>query len=174
MIEILPIENEDLDFIGIVKKILNTSLQSYIPNEIFVFKIDNWFDFKWQSFSGNTMGAVGVWHNELRIPPFIPNRVLEQKYFKRFGETYNEREYGNLHVYQQSDANFNRKITLVSNSGLFLWFSGNTKNNLRGSIMLYQVEDQTENSWYVSFVKSHRWRIDKTEGISNNEVLALI
>lgn len=174
MIEIKLVENDDKEFIEIVEKLLNTSIKSTFPNEIFIVKIDNWFDFKWQSFSGKTLGLVSVWHKELRIPPFIPNRVLEQTYFKRFDGTYVEQKFGDLHIYQHSDANFNRKISLISNSALFLWFSGNTKNTLRGSIMLYQIENELNNSCYVSFVKKGNWQINKTEDISRNEVLALI
>jgi hypothetical protein len=57
---------------------------------------------------------------------------------------------------------------------MFVWFSGNTKNSLRGSIMIYQIKKEAKYSFYVSFLKKDNWQIYKTDEISRNEVLSLM
>ena len=176
MIEIQPTENDDIDFIKIVERTLNSFIQSSEPDEIYIVKIDHWFDFKWREFAGKLVGTVGFWNKELRIPPFVPDRVSEQLYFDKVNGTYEKQDISNLHIYQSSRNNITgkRKLISTSNPRFYFWFSGNTKVALRGSIMLYQIEKENEYSWYVSFLKKENWQIYKTDGISRNEILAFI
>ena len=177
MIEILPTENDDSDFTLIVEKILKSFIQNLEPMEIYIFKIDHWFDFKWRAFTGKMVGVLGSWNNkELRIPPFIPDRVEEQLYFQRENKTYIKKEAYDLHIYQTSSNNITGKRKLVTSSEprFFLWFSGDTKNTLRGSLMIYQIKKEDSFTLYVSFLRKENWQIYKTDGISRKEVLALI
>ena len=176
MIEIIPDENDDLGFTKIVELIINKTVLSVAPDDIYFTKMDNWFDFKWKEFSGKLLGAVGVWNKELTIPPFIPDRILEQSYFQKQNDSYTGQVGRYLHWYMPSGKNVGRKLNSYSfaRTRLFIWFSGNTKNNLRGSIMIYQVESEKQYSWYLSFLKKDSWQIYKTDGISRNEVLNLM
>jgi hypothetical protein len=174
VIKLLPNDNDNLEFIQIVQSILDGFIQSHTPKEIYIIKIDNWFDFKWRSFAGKILGIAGVRSKELIVPPFNPNRVLEQSHFQKFGETYEKQDAPAIHFYQPSEENLSRKLRYYSDSSMFFWFSGNTQNTFRGSIMIYQIEDERESSWYISFLKKEKWQIYKTGGISRNEVLALI
>lgn len=160
----------------LVENVLNSSVQISKPNKIYIIKIDHWFDFKWREFAGKLLGAVGYWNKELRIPPFIPDRVLEQLYFEKVNGSYEKQDAAVIHIYQSSGDNITGKRKLISTSGvrLSVWFSGNTKNTLRGSIMLYQIGKVNQNTWYVSFLKKENWQIYKTDGISRNEILAFI
>jgi len=176
MIEILPGDNDDSGFTVIVENIINKTIENVTPDEIFLTKIDNWFDFKWRAFSGKTLGAVGVWNKELTIPPFIPDRVLEQSYYQKSNESYVKQVGHYLHGYQSSGENIGRKLKSYSfaPTRMFVWFSGNTKNSLRGSIMIYQIKKEAKYSFYVSFLKKDNWQIYKTDEISRNEVLSLM
>jgi hypothetical protein len=176
MIEILPNENDDLGFTEIVENIINKTVENIAPEEIYLTKIDNWFDFKWLAFSGKLAGAVGFWNDELTVPPFIPDRVMEQSYFQRLNETYVKQVGHKLHGYQSSGENIGRKLKSYSfaRTRIFVWFSGNTKNSLRGSIMIYQIIKEAKYSFYVSFLKKDDWQIYKTDEISRNEVLSLM
>lgn len=177
MIEILPIQDDDSNFTVIVEKILNSLIHNYSPKEIYIFKIDNWFDYKWRAFAGKAVGAVGIWNEKvIRIPPFIPDRVLEQLYFQRQDKTYEKQNVPNLHIYQGSSENITgkRKLVAFGDTRMFFWFSSNTKSTLRGSLMLYHIENENSYTFYVSFLKKKTWQIYKTDGISRQEVLALI
>jgi hypothetical protein len=174
MIEVLPNDIDDSEFTQIVENIVNGFIQNHTPKEIYIIKIDNWFDFKWRSFAGKILGVAGVRSKELIVPPFNPSRVLEESHFQKFSKTYEKQNASDIHFYQSSEENLSRKLRYYSDSSMFFWFSGNTQNTFRGSIMIYQIEKERENSWYISFLKKEKWQIYKTDGISRNEVLALI
>lgn len=176
MIEILPDDNDDLEFVAIAENVINKTVENISPDEIYLTKIDNWFDFKWRAFSGKLVGAVGFWNKELTIPPFIPDRVLEQSYFQKSGNSYAKQVGQYLHRYQSSGENIGRRLESYSSARtrIFVWFSGNTKNSLRGSIMIYQITKDVKYSFYISFLKKDNWQIYKTDEISRNEVLSLM
>jgi hypothetical protein len=173
-IHLLKFDNDDENFIRIVENIINKSISSFQPNEIYVVRIDQWFDHKWQGFSGKISGVFGVRGKILTIPPFIPDRVIEQLHFQKIGKNYQQQKAENLHIYQESGENLQRKIRHLTNSASFFWFSGNVANNSQASLMNYQIKDQAENGWYVSFLEKETWQVYKTNNISRNEVLALI
>jgi hypothetical protein len=172
MIEILPAENDDKNFIGLVEQISNVGINLTQPEEVFIIKIDHWFNFKWKSFSHKIFGALGVWRDELRIPPFIPDRVVEETFFQKIGEVYETKSANPLHIYQPSENNARRKIK--RKSALFVWFSGETTKNSQGSLMIYTFSKDFQNAWYVSFIKKSDWQIYKTDNISKTEAKAMI
>ena len=177
MIKISLDDNDDSEFLETVEKLFNRLIQSHLPSEIYLIKVDNWFDFKWRAFEGKKVGAVDSWNEEeLKIPPFIPDRILEQSYFEKLGEIYKKLNIPDIHIYQTSSNNITgkRKLKAYSRTRLFGWLSGNTKNTLRGSLMIYQIEEKTSPTFYVSFLKKENWQIYKTDQISRNEVLNLI
>ncbi|HNU06991.1 MAG TPA: hypothetical protein PKO33_04435, partial [Pyrinomonadaceae bacterium] len=79
------------------------------------------------------------------------------------------------HIFQPSSENAQRKIR--RNRALYVWFSGDTKSGNQASLMIYDFPDETQNSWYASFLKgSHRadWQVRKTDGISRAELGMMI
>lgn len=177
MIEIRSDDFDAAEYVRIVENYLNNFIRDVAPDEILVVKIDNWFDHKWRNFAGKFLGAVGFWNETvLRIPPFIPDRVVEQRYFEKHGDEYQERERAGLHIYQSSGENITgkRKLVAFGRKRLLFWFSGNSKNALRGSLMIYRIEKENSSTVYVSFVKKENWQIYKTDGISRQEAKSLI
>lgn len=172
MIEISLSENDDKKFVEIVAQVLNVGVNLTQPEEVFIVKTDHWFDFKWRGFSYKTIGALGVWRNPLRVPPFIPDRIVEQTYFQKVGEIYRQAESKPLHTYQQSENNAQRKID--RQSALFIWFSSATVLNSQASLMVYTFSKDFQNSWYVSYVKKSDWQIYKTDNISKASVKSMI
>ena len=167
-------DNDDKDFIEIVSNMLRISVGLCQPKDVFIIKIDHWFNHKWLEFAGKTLGATGVWYEELRVPPFVPDRVIEQTYFQKTANGYEQSDAKDLHIYQSGDANLRRKIREVSESANFVWFSSETANNSQASLMFYVVSEEFQNGWYVSFVKKTDWQINKTKNISRNSVKAFI
>ena len=151
MIKILPSESDDNDFVKIVEQILDVGINLGCPEKVFLIKVDNWFDFKWRGFSHKILGAVGIRQKPLRIPPFIPNRIVEQKYFQRVGEIYHTKNANPLHIRQSSNLNVARIIN--QKSAIYIWFSGETVKNSQASLMVYLFKEDFQNSWYVSFLK---------------------
>ncbi len=172
MIGILPSQNEDKYFIGLVEQILNIGIILTEPKDIFVTKVDHWFDFKWHKFRGKVLGAFGVRGEPLLIPPFIPDRIVEESYFERVGQKYIHKDLYRLHIYQPSSENEKREIK--RDSAIYLWYSGDTLNNSQGSLMVYSFGKDFQTSWYASFIKKKDWQIYKTDNISKAEINAMI
>jgi hypothetical protein len=172
MIEILPSKTDDKIFVGLINQILQTEISFVEFEDIFITKVDHWFDLKWRAFSHKMFGELGVWREPLRIPPFIPDRIVEETYFQKVGKSYVPKDLYQLHIYQPSSKNAERKIN--RKSALYIWFSGNTLSNSQGSLMIYKFTKELQNSWYVSFIKKTEWQIYKTDNISKAEVKGII
>lgn len=163
------------EFTSRVEEIIISVILVTSPKELYVVKIDNWFGPKWVAFSHKVLGAFGVACRDLTIPPFVPNRVISETFFV-LGETgggYEERTaVKHLHINQSSDANANRKLSrLLPNAAIF-WWSGNTGNNGRGSLMAYLPTPDGHVPWYVGFSEKDTWHVSVTKGITIPELRA--
>lgn len=49
-------------------------------------KIDGYFSRRWLGLAGKALGAVRVTSRELRVPPFVPARVVWQRTFVRLAD----------------------------------------------------------------------------------------
>lgn len=167
--------NDDLKFTSLTEAFVNRLVNAVSPGELYLVKIDHWFDFKWRGFQGKLLGALGLRDFEkLRVPPFIPDRVIEQRHFEKDGGEYSEGEAG-LHFYQSSSKSLTSKgLVAVSSPRLFIWYSGGTKDFHRGSLMVYVIEKEGPKSFYISLSKGTEWGSLKTDGISKNEALLLL
>lgn len=190
---------DDNDFIGMLNSMLNGLLTRQAPEELWVVHIDNWFDHKWLRFSGN--GAVAClpgngpvalgfpltriesvkrafYQNKLTFPPFSPERVLGQWSFQRKGSEYVEEPLLRLpHGKQRrtSNSNLQKRIEKRGKPTLFVWFSGNTLKNGRGSAMVYIVGSRDSICWFASFIRrDERWSLQMTRGIARDEIFALV
>lgn len=175
MIHIIPSDLDNSNFIDIVQSIINGFINDLNPHEIFLITVDNWFDKKWLNFQGKVLGAVGTWRylDESRIPPFNPNRILEEKCFKSNNSSGYDRKVVdfNIHIRQHSEDNRQRKITEMSDSAIFIWYSSNTKQNNHGSLMIYPIINGHCNSFYIGFQKQQDWKIINCLGINRKVVI---
>jgi len=159
-------KEDDPAFVQVVASILDSVVSESAPEIIAVIKIDNWFDHKWLNFSGKVAGALGIWKKELTIPPFNPNRVKSQMVYRLAnGGKYVQIETPPLHIAQPSSENLKRTFKNNTSSGLFAWWSSNTVDNGKGSLMVYTHVDSDPSSWYASFDRDPEWEINKTKGI---------
>jgi len=164
--KLLTTPEDDLKFVSIVSSIIDVLADKYKPQIIAAIQIDNWFDHKWLGLSAKVLGRLSIWHKELRIPPFNPNRVKNQKVcqLKESGK-YEEISVPLQLIKQPSPKNLHRKLKNSIDSGLFLWWSSNTVVNSKGSIMLNTQIKEDSSSWFASFEREPDWRINKTKGI---------
>src|ERR1019366_6371355 len=176
MLTISPNKNDDPDFVAVADSILNAVVRQLRPANVFLVRTDHWFDHKWLAFSGKVLGAVGVRKQRLTIPPFVLNRVLTQEAYCYSDEKFEycpDMRALSLHRLQPSRTNLTRFIDLISKSGVFIWFSGNTSNETAGSIMVYSVIEDSQNAWYASLRRTNNWRLYKILGLSKAEFLSM-
>ena len=145
------IDGDDADFLGLLARTLENRFIPW-PEKLFVVQLDHWFGRKWLHFSGTWRHDLAVWHEEARVPPFHPNRVVAERCFSWDGSTWHRVAAERLHVRQRSSENLRRR---VSRSASHLWYSGATARDGQGSAMVYGLGCD----WYQGYVRDQGvWR----------------
>jgi len=159
--------NDNPNFILNCEKIILSQINLWNPMDIFVNRIDNWFDEKWMGFSGTIMSGLSIWKEETTIPPFHPNRVESSDFYQKTTEQYVKRENPKtLHIYQTSKDNLKRYVSEFTNDGLFIWYSGNSKANDIGTLMCYLIRESKCYPFFITLSGKKEWNVSKTKGIS--------
>ena len=169
--------NDNPNFILNCEKIIQNRINLWKPNEIFITRIDNWFDGKWMNFAGTELHAISLWNFQdiLTIPPFHPNRVESSDFYQKKDESYVKKENPKtLHIYQESKDNLKRYVSEFSNDGLFIWYSGNSKTNERGTLMCYFIRESETLSFFITLSGKKEWNVSHTKGILRTEAQSII
>lgn len=162
MIELPAHEHDDPAFLLLVRHIINGALDVFRPEEAYVVHIDNWFDHKWT-----------VYYFWFAVPPFSPNRVLSQRHYRRVSDPCDWVWDGSgelLHRRRKGRPNLMPKLTTFARSAAFIWYSGNTHQNHRGSLMVYFSTPEGQTSWYASLRNAAEWKIERVRGITKSEL----
>ena len=144
--------------------------------QVFLIRVDNWFGPKWLGFVGKVEGALTVRRRSganVVIPPFKPSRIVsERRFLRQDGGGFKEVPVvRSLHRNQTSVANLNRQLTDVASDALFMWFSGGTLANGRGSVLVAYPVDQKD-AWYVGLKQaSSRWSLAAHAGPAPRRLL---
>jgi ankyrin repeat protein len=179
-----PTATDDPPFISIVYRIVEKIVASHDPQELFVTAIDNWFDHKWLGFPHGLSRLLRQSDDSskksrsrrLTVPSFTAGRILRQSYFRRDDKTRSlvrHAKHVALHKTQKHPGENRQKILKISESGLFLWYSSNTKKNDRASVMVYSVKAGAIEAWYASFSKGSGWKLDSVKGIDREALEGL-
>lgn len=189
--------SDDNDFVALIDLIVNGLLTRKPPDQVWVIHIDNWFDHKWLRYSGN--GSKANWmfagvpvsdfisnrldsvkaefsQTKVTFPPFSPGRVIGQWSFLRTGDNYVEFPLPAIpHDTRKmrSETNLHRHIEDFSKSACFVWYSGNTLANGRGSLMVYGNQGCEVSCWFAAFQRDRAWTLKLTKGIAREEILRL-
>jgi hypothetical protein len=177
MIRLTAKPEDDSAFVEIVSRIARKLIAEVEPARVFIVQIDGWFGHKWLAFSGKILGAVPVWNSTLTIPPFHPNRVIDETHAtisKDKAVAVATPPVQSIHRDQPSVENTRRKIIDLTESAIFVWYSGNTKNADRASLMVYTSTAQRQMEWYASFLKESDWKIDQVKGLGRQALTSLV
>jgi hypothetical protein len=187
-------QGDSAEFIGKARALAIGVARDYEPARLYVIRIDNWFGPKWMHFAGKfTAGkrprgfptiAVGVHKTRLHVPPFVPSRVVGQRVF--VGPDYEETvAAAPLHIECPSKLALTRRIADIDKDAAFVWFSGESEAQRRGSVMVYLPDafDATAprrirlrdcEAFYVGFSQRNAgWEPAMLRGASRGEVAHL-
>jgi hypothetical protein len=178
--EITPQFDDDPEFIRQVDLAVNGVLCRCLPASLALVKIDNWFGARWLGFAGKVMGAFGLtiippYRNQkhLRVPPFVPERVVSQRRFA--GPEFHEIDPGKpVHKHVSSEAALRRMVAIEEPDVAFAWFSGKTKTNDRGALMMYIPAGDAYWAWYAELQRGEPWRITKAWEIKHEDLSHLM
>ena len=179
--EIAPQVDDEPEFIRQVELAVNGILRRCSPIALALIKIDNWFGSRWLGFSGKALGALGVWtlpsdrrpHNIIRIPPFVPERVVLQRRFA--APDYREVDPGKLvHKHIHSSIALERRAAIEEPETALAWYSGNSKANGRGALMAYVPAGDSYWPWFVELERGEPWRITEARRIKPDDLSRLM
>jgi hypothetical protein len=166
--------NDDPDFGRAAQTAVLGVLSVSKPPEVYLVKVGNWFGPKWLAFSHKALSALGIASSDLRVPPFVPARVVHEKYFVRVpeGEDYVSAVAPlTLHVRQTSSANAARRISSLCPHAALFWWTGSTHTTGRGGLMAYVPAPSGHAYWYAELTRMTHWRSGAMKGITS-DVLA--
>jgi hypothetical protein len=187
---------DDNDFVDLLNALLNALLAQQTPEQLWVIQIDNWFDHKWLRYSGS--GSVAskfpvdwtssfmdrfasvkeqFWRDKLTFPPFAPDRVVGQWSFMHAIGGYIEVSLEKLphrETRRRSHSNLNRRVEDFARLASFVWYSGNTLKNGRGSLMVYVIGPDKPICWFAAFGRKSGWMLERTKGIEKEQVSRLL
>jgi hypothetical protein len=177
---IAPQADDAPEFVNLVEYAVNGILRRYSPATLILIKIDNWFGSRWLGFAGKIMGLAGLTMNinkhrtaDINIPPFVPERVVLQRRF--IAPQFDEVAAGELiHKRMRTTEALKRKAAHAAPGIAFVWYSGNSKENGRGSLMSYLPLDSAYWSWFVDLKRSNPWRVTEIRGIKADDFSSLI
>lgn len=174
MFTFVPLPDDDRDFTVLAARLITGAVATHRPQDVRVFQVDNWFDHKWLGFSGKTLGALGVWTKPLTVPPFVANRLVRQWHSVADQNTDVYRFLGagpNIHHRGWSARNLQRLVRQVVPRSALFWFSGNTTNTGRGSLMGYLPVERDVWAWFLALERADgRWRITHRKNIQAYEI----
>lgn len=168
-------DDDDPAFAEVVQRVIVGVALATAPPELVVVKIDNWFGNKWLGFSHKVHGALGLWRDELRIPPFVPARVVARTFFSRRpdgpGYVRMVPRFA-IHVRQTSAANDVRRVKDLAPESALFWWSGKSARNGRGSLMAYVPTQDGHTGWHAELQSDGPWRVVGTTRTTPAEIAA--
>jgi len=181
-------QGDSAEFIRKVQALAVGVARDYEPARLYIIRIDNWFGPKWMHFAGTfTAGkhaSIGAHKMRLRVPPFVPHRVLAEQVF--LGPEYEQTVAAEpLHIECPSKLALKRLIADIDKDAAFLWFSGESEAQGRGAVMAY-LPDGSDGparrrdglrgcgAFYAGFsLRNGDWEPAMLRGVSRGEVAHL-
>lgn len=178
-----PSETDDPTFLRAVRALFDDLRVEKRPHEVHLIKVKNWFDHKWLSFSGkgrvyfdsdlpgDPCVSLDRFVSDKTFPPFTPARILEEQIFVRKvkGELKVAREV-RVSYKMRSNWNLHTRVADHTDSGVFVWYSSNSKINRRGSVMTITVDDHVVERWYASFLGETEWKLGLVKNCRRSEI----
>lgn len=177
LIELNSIEIDDPGFVKVVSIFVNQSVDVSKCSIARVIHIDNWFGDRWLGFWGKVFGAAGMRNRRIDgcvmpSPPFKPSRVVSAREFHRKEDgryVVVSESISGPHVDKPGDA-----FRSLIRPGIYAWYSGNTKSNSHGSLMICEVTREGSTGFYIGFERFEAWRPTKARNISLMECERII
>ena len=166
MLELVGADQDDAAFLTLAQRIVNGAIAALEVHEVYLVYIDNWFDFKWLRW-----GTTGR-DEQLRVPPFSPNRVLSEK--RLFWDAQQSAWVSiglrkPLNYWPAGGSWHAMSIDRLAERAAFIWYSGSTATNKVGSLMLY-LSGAGGYAWYASFRKGEHWTVADEHEITRREL----
>ncbi len=185
---------DDPDFHGLLDHFFERVAYRLQPSNLFLTRIDNWFDFKWLGFAGTVpldtislLGPMilptatkGVWTSGVKttVPPFTPSRIIHQQHFLcGDGSICRASKPISVHPshHRRTEPKTETRILDICDDGWFFWLSSDSASTGRGSLLAYRAKDGSVGGWYASFerTRSGRWIVSRSRQMNRESLASL-
>ncbi len=164
------IEHDSLSLRFRLQHVVIGAFRRLKPELVQLVHVNHWFGPRWLHFAGTDRRGRDLRARErLILPPFASGRILsERTYNSDGGELRRGRPRLTLHRPGV------RELDQIADTGLYVWFSGDTLAQDRGALMVYEIRGAGQRGWYAEFRRQGGvWTISATVGISKDELEAL-
>jgi hypothetical protein len=158
-------------FIDAVRKIAHGTARECRPERLYLIRIDHWFGPLWLNFAGKMVGGVmGIHPANLRVPPFKPSRVVEERMFAT--PSFDEQMIASpVHIKCRTGDATSRRIEQLDKKAVLVWYSGGSAQEGRGAVMVHLPVVSNTSGFYAGFVeKDGRWQPGLLRHISRGEL----
>jgi len=165
----LPTSREDAaPFTTRVQAIVRGLATRYQPEYLITVRIRDWFGPKWVGYTAGTPDAAGEHKPQISLPPFVPNRVLQQDRFH--APAYERVDAGPTLARRtlSADVHSLHARAVVPNTVL-CWYNDGSAVSGQGALLVYVPRPETWWVWYVGW-KSPEWHPTTLRGISRAEL----
>ena len=161
-----------------MERLINGLAALFSPKAPHLVQVDSWFDSRWLRFSGKRLGVVGVRNTKVTVPPFHPNRVLQERRLVREAgaPAYTEApDAPALHLRISSGANITRHLHRLAPDVACVWYTSQSAPTNRGATMIYVPQADTEGAYWTCYMAfaAAPWRVTRHKGISTSEIAQL-
>lgn len=170
---------DDARISRMVHELLHGLVEEQEPQEVNVVQLDNWFGVRWRGFGWKIMGAAGIqFRYGFRIPPLHPNRVRREWQFEREdgGAYVPKLDAGPIHIHQKSERNSKRLMSKGPLPQVWVWYSGNTVQNDRSSLLVYLIRGpEDDEAWYLEHVRTNdAWKLSTCIGVDRQRFRSMV
>jgi hypothetical protein len=176
-IRISPRGEDDPGFIDKVNRVLGELVQRHRPRDVYVVQVEDAFGDRWCGTGGRFLGerqAQTVVSREApRLPPFDPDRIATEEAYRLaldFTSYLRAEDAERLHVHGLQGREYQRELSMFTEAGLFLWYSGGTSFRDRGTMMVQIVTPEYTDVWHATLAReSTGWEFRRGMGVARED-----
>jgi hypothetical protein len=168
---------DDPGFVSAINRVIADLIARTRPRDVFVVQVADPFGDRWCGTGGRFLGerqAQTVVSREIpTLPPFPPERILSEEAFRLaldFVTYVRNNDAEPLHVHGLKGKAYQRELSMFTEAGLFIWYSGGTGTGNRGTVMAQVVTPEYTDVWHASLVRTlSGWEFEQGIGIGREE-----
>jgi len=176
-IHISPRGEDDSSFVAAITRVLDGIVRRIHPRDVFVVQVADPFGDRWCGTGGRFLGEreaqTVVSRDVPTLPPFPPERIISQVVYRLaldFTSYVVAKDAEPLHVHGLKGKEYQRELSMFTEAGVFVWYSGGSASGNLGTIMVQVVAPEFSDVWHVTLGRgASGWEFIEGIGIAREE-----
>jgi hypothetical protein len=176
-VHLAPKGADDPGFVSAINRVIARLIARTQPRDVFVIQVADVFGDRWCGTGGRFLGErkaqTVVSRDVPTLPPFPPERIESEEAYKLaldFITYVRSNDAETLHVHGLMGKEYQRELSMFTDAGIFVWYSGGTAYEDRGSVMVQVVIPEYTDVWHATLVRTvSGWAFERGIGIGREE-----